>query len=783
MQVTGVLADALNWAGISEDEFNEKLEDCSSESERNQLIMETLSDTYDEASEAFYKNNKELVESREVQADLDDSLAKLGKTVSNIKTKVTSQFLPSISKMTDAFDDLLSGADGAEESLSEAIEGMVDAALDKLPDFLSFGVNIISSIADGISKNVGKLAEKIVPVLTTEIPKFFTEVAPNVIDAAFSVASALIKSLPEIVGGVIDSAVALIPNFVSGITELVPELAASVGETFGKIFEKVPDVLSTINDAIVGLVGGILEQIVFAYTGMGDVIEENTKKIQANADSVTSFADAMSSTETTLADYNSLLSENGQLIGDIDQKISETENAVTEILSQALQDQNGLREEDLENIRAYTDELYNLQLEKLGIYRDQQLAELRKLQADRDTLTQESAAQSLANAQEALEQSNAMTEEAYTAELTLLENKYKAMGEAGSAAHLQEVEELKAKYDELKLENETYYNESIALVQEKSTEWIQVDADRWEALSQGVSDFRGTFDSSIRELSDVEKNMIANINGTTAQYTSALSQMDLDTANAFFSIITEMRNSGLEIDSESKEIAANILNSFDDLPSDMDEAGKQALLGMISGLEDQIPGLENAASMSADEIVDVLKENLGIHSPSTVLREIGTNAASGLIEGIKSQAMSIGSTMLSVGSNIVSGLWSGIQSSASWLNNQISYWINSIKSSVKWLLGIHSPSTVFAGIGENMALGLGQGWDDEIQKTKKAIEGDMSFDTDIQSYGSGNSSTGFSMGNVTININGANYRDEQSLAEAISYELQKLTTRKGSVYA
>ncbi|MFR1479680.1 MAG: hypothetical protein ACLSB9_30325 [Hydrogeniiclostridium mannosilyticum] len=42
-QLTGSLADALNWVGISEDAFNEKLAACSSESERNRLIMDTLS--------------------------------------------------------------------------------------------------------------------------------------------------------------------------------------------------------------------------------------------------------------------------------------------------------------------------------------------------------------------------------------------------------------------------------------------------------------------------------------------------------------------------------------------------------------------------------------------------------------------------------------------------------------------------------------------------------------------------------------------------------------------
>lgn len=57
-QITGTLADALNWVGISEDEFNEKLAAASSEAERNQLIMETLSAQYETASESFYKNNE-----------------------------------------------------------------------------------------------------------------------------------------------------------------------------------------------------------------------------------------------------------------------------------------------------------------------------------------------------------------------------------------------------------------------------------------------------------------------------------------------------------------------------------------------------------------------------------------------------------------------------------------------------------------------------------------------------------------------------------------------------
>ena len=41
-QVTGPLADALNWAGISEDKFNRQLALCNSEQERAALITSTL---------------------------------------------------------------------------------------------------------------------------------------------------------------------------------------------------------------------------------------------------------------------------------------------------------------------------------------------------------------------------------------------------------------------------------------------------------------------------------------------------------------------------------------------------------------------------------------------------------------------------------------------------------------------------------------------------------------------------------------------------------------------
>lgn len=91
-KVTGVLADALNWAGISEDEFNRQLEFTSDAGYRSRMIMDQLTHTYKDASAAFYENNEALLNSREAQAGLDESMAVVGEAVQNLKTQFMGAF-------------------------------------------------------------------------------------------------------------------------------------------------------------------------------------------------------------------------------------------------------------------------------------------------------------------------------------------------------------------------------------------------------------------------------------------------------------------------------------------------------------------------------------------------------------------------------------------------------------------------------------------------------------------------------------------------------------------
>ena len=78
--------------------------------------------------------------------------------------------------------------------------------------------------------------------------------------------------------------------------------------------------------------------------------------------------------------------------------------------------------------------------------------------------------------------------------------------------------------------------------------------------------------------------------------------------------------------------------------------------------------------------------------------------------------------IIEVGRDIVRGVWEGITALGSWLYDKVSGFFGGIVDSVKGMLGIHSPSRVFAGIGQNMALGLGQGFERQMQSVTAGIQ-------------------------------------------------------------
>jgi hypothetical protein len=86
--LTGGLTDALNWAGISEEKFQDKLDACTNEQERQKLIMDTLNNTYKDASDQYQETNKDVIEAQKAQQKLTDAFAEVGRVGEPILTAI-----------------------------------------------------------------------------------------------------------------------------------------------------------------------------------------------------------------------------------------------------------------------------------------------------------------------------------------------------------------------------------------------------------------------------------------------------------------------------------------------------------------------------------------------------------------------------------------------------------------------------------------------------------------------------------------------------------------------
>lgn len=120
---------------------------------------------------------------------------------------------------------------------------------------------------------------------------------------------------------------------------------------------------------------------------------------------------------------------------------------------------------------------------------------------------------------------------------------------------------------------------------------------------------------------------------------------------------------------------------------------------------------------TAAELILQLVEGILASLPEVITGagEIMAGLVGAVIEGVPQ--------MLSAGKDLVIGLWEGIKEKADWTYQRIKEWWEGLLGKFKSLLGIHSPSTVFADIGDNLVKGLWNGINDKAQWIKDKISG------------------------------------------------------------
>lgn len=132
--LTGGLVDALVWAGISEEKFQEQLDSCTTEQERQNLIMETLNGKYKDASVQYKETNKDIMDSRKAQERLTDAMAEVGRVgepimtaFRNIAASLAEHLAPALEAGIEKFQEIRTWIQQNQETVDAWIAVIIGA--------------------------------------------------------------------------------------------------------------------------------------------------------------------------------------------------------------------------------------------------------------------------------------------------------------------------------------------------------------------------------------------------------------------------------------------------------------------------------------------------------------------------------------------------------------------------------------------------------------------------------------------------------------------------------
>lgn len=269
-KVTGVLADALNWVGISEDKMNERLERTSSEAERNRILLETLTGSYDDAADAFYRNNEHLVQARKNQAALSAMTAKLGNASAIAKNSLMRLFGVQEDGSIRAGSALAWLNDRAESVLAKFQEWSQDGTMDALAQKLDQGLARAGEMAGNAFQWVldhGDTIKRWVVGLGTALALVkVAQFASGVMNAIKTV-----KLFASTVGAIVaaNPVVLAIVAAIAAISLLVANWD-KVKAKAGDLWDGIKTVFGGIKDSIVGAFNSAKEAVGSFFSWIGD---------------------------------------------------------------------------------------------------------------------------------------------------------------------------------------------------------------------------------------------------------------------------------------------------------------------------------------------------------------------------------------------------------------------------------------------------------------------------------------------------------------------------------
>ena len=164
--------------------------------------------------------------------------------------EASSTIQGSISAMSGAWQNLLTGLADPTQNLDQLINNFVDSVI-------TVGDNLIPRISM-VLESITKLISSLAPKLVAEIPNIVSQLLPSVIQGAVGIINAIVQTLPQL----IDSLIGMLPQFIDGIKQIVDGIVSALPSLVQTLVSQLPTLIPMIIDGIVGMAVTIANSIV-----------------------------------------------------------------------------------------------------------------------------------------------------------------------------------------------------------------------------------------------------------------------------------------------------------------------------------------------------------------------------------------------------------------------------------------------------------------------------------------------------------------------------------------
>lgn len=307
-EATGAFTQMLEGTGYSVDKFNEELAACTTEQEKQALMLRISEEQLGEAGKAYEESAGSILDAREASANLTEALANLGAiaepimtTLKQLAADLLTEMTPFITVIGEGLTGVLQGTAGAADTLAQGLSGLLSSLLEKivsaLPMVLETVVSLISTLLPKIISTLANFLPTLISTLAAQLPiilqaiisgfsqilvevgRMLPSLIPVILNAVLMIATTLLDNIDQLIDAGISLLMGLADGLIKALPQLIQKIPIIIEKLLGAITRNLPKLLTSGMELLLSLREGIMDAIPDLIKAIPEIIKSIVKAL------------------------------------------------------------------------------------------------------------------------------------------------------------------------------------------------------------------------------------------------------------------------------------------------------------------------------------------------------------------------------------------------------------------------------------------------------------------------------------------------------------------------